>query len=55
MLSAALLLAIVGFAALIAALWAGSTVWAWICVAVAATGVILFIVDWVRHRKSKRT
>ena len=51
MLFAAILLAFVGFVALVVSLAVGSTTWAWVCVAVAAVGVALFIFDLVRHRK----
>lgn len=45
MLALSLLLALLGFIALIVALWVGSMLWAWICIVVAAVGIILFIVD----------
>lgn len=54
MFSYALALAALGFIALIVAVILGSTAWAWVCVAIAAVGVILFIVDWIRHRKNPR-
>lgn len=53
MLVAALLLAAIGFLSLVLALWQGSTGWAWACTIVAAIGVILFVIDWYKHR-SKR-
>ena len=51
MLFAAILLAVVGFAALVVSLAVGSTTWAWVCVVVAAIGVVLFAYDLLRHRK----
>lgn len=51
MLIYALALAALGFAALIVALLMGSTTWAWICMVVAIVGVVLFVVDWIRHHK----
>lgn len=51
MLFAAILLAVVGFIALVVSLAVGSTTWAWVCVAVAALGVALFIYDLIRHHK----
>ncbi|MBB3115060.1 hypothetical protein [Corynebacterium bovis] len=54
MLALSLLLAAVGFATLIVALAAGSTTWAWVCVGVAVVGVVLFVVDLVRHRARRR-
>jgi hypothetical protein len=45
MLALSLLLALLGFIALLVALWAGSMLWAWICIVVAAVGIVLFIVD----------
>ena len=52
MLAAAILLAVLGFAALVVSLAVGSTTWAWICVTVALIGVALFVYDLIRHRKS---
>ena len=49
----ALALSVLGFIALIVALIYGSTVWAIVCVVIAAAGIVLFIVDWIRHRKSR--
>ncbi|WP_296213501.1 hypothetical protein ACKFRT_04775 [Corynebacterium sp. YSMAA1_1_F7] len=54
MLFAAILLAVVGFAALVVSLAVGSTTWAWVCVVVAAIGVALFAYDLLRHRKRSR-
>ncbi|WP_298075436.1 hypothetical protein [uncultured Corynebacterium sp.] len=51
MLVAAILLAVLGFAALVVSLTIGSTTWAWICVTVALIGVALFVYDLIRHRK----
>ena len=41
------------FIALIVALIFGSTAWAIVCVVIAAAGIVLFIVDWIRHRKNR--
>ncbi|MDN6843275.1 MAG: hypothetical protein L0M05_00525 [Corynebacterium variabile] len=47
MLALSLILSLLGFIALLVALYMGSVVWAWVCVGVAAVGVVLFIVDLV--------
>ena len=44
MLALSLILSLLGFIALLVALYMGSVVWAWVCVGVAAVGVVLFIV-----------
>lgn len=54
MLSLAILLALLGLAALILALWQGSTLLAWVCVVIAVIGIFLFVYDWRRHHKSKK-
>jgi polyferredoxin len=47
MLALSLILSLLGFIALLVALYVGSAVWAWVCVGVAAVGVVLFFVDLV--------
>lgn len=54
MLVAAILLAVLGFAALVVSLTVGSTTWAWICVTVALIGVALFAYDLIRQRKQRK-
>lgn len=49
----ALALSVLGFIALIVALIYGSTAWAIVCVVIAAAGIVLFIVDWIRHYKNR--
>jgi len=51
MLALALVLSVLGFLALLVALYVGSTVWAWVCVAVGVFGIILFIADLVVMRR----
>ncbi|RAV34066.1 hypothetical protein [Corynebacterium heidelbergense] len=52
MLALSLALAVLGFVALLGALYFGSTVWAWVCVAVAAAGIALLIVEWRQSRRN---
>ncbi|AEI09159.1 putative secreted protein [Corynebacterium resistens DSM 45100] len=54
MLALAIGLALLGFAVLVFALWQGSMTLAWICIAVAAVGVVLSLIDFARHRKSSK-
>ena len=51
MLALSLVLSLLGFIALLVALYMGSVVWAWVCVGVAAVGVVLFIVDLVALKR----
>ncbi|AGE36769.1 hypothetical protein [Corynebacterium urealyticum] len=54
MLVASLGLAVLGFAALLVALYLGSVTWAWICVIIAAIGVLLSFAEAIQHRKSRK-
>ena len=47
----ALFIALIGFAALVAAIVYGSVPWAIACMALGVVGVILLIVDTARRRK----
>lgn len=51
MLALSLILSLLGFIALMVALYVGSAVWAWVCVGVAVVGVLLFLVDLVALRR----
>ncbi|MGO3361628.1 MAG: hypothetical protein ACTIL2_04230 [Corynebacterium sp.] len=51
MLALSLLLALLGFIALLVALYVGSTLWAWICICIAVVGVVTFVVDLVIQRR----
>ncbi|MGO1948802.1 MAG: hypothetical protein ACTH1D_04160 [Mycobacteriaceae bacterium] len=51
MLALSLLLALLGFIALLVALYVGSTLWAWICISIAVVGVVTFVVDLVIQRR----
>lgn len=53
MLIIALVLAVIGLAALVAAVVTGNAVIAWVCIAASAVGVVLLIVDAVRERSRK--
>lgn len=53
MLIIALVLAVIGLAALVTAVVTGNAVIAWVCIAASAVGVILLIVDAVRERSRK--
>ncbi|MGK2881011.1 MAG: hypothetical protein ACSLE6_09530 [Mycobacterium sp.] len=56
MLIIALVLAVVGLAALVAAVVTGNEVVAWVCIAASAVGIVLLIVDAVHERRlSTRT
>ncbi|WP_197374689.1 phage holin family protein [Mycolicibacterium baixiangningiae] len=50
MLIIALVLAVVGLAALVAAVVTGNALIAWVCIAASVIGVVLLIVDAVRER-----
>ncbi len=54
MLAVAIALAIIGFAVLVFALWQGSMTLAWICIGIAAVGVVLSLIDLARHRKTRK-
>jgi hypothetical protein len=53
MLIIALVLAVIGLAALVTAVVTGNAVIAWICIAASVAGVVLLIVDAVRERSRK--
>ena len=53
MLIVALVLAVIGLAALVTAVVTSNEVIAWVCLAASSLGVILLIVDAVRERQSK--
>ena len=53
MLIVALVLAVIGLAALVTAVVTSNEVIAWVCIAASSLGVILLIVDAVRERQSK--
>lgn len=53
MLIIALVLAVVGLTALVAAVVTGNAVIAWFCIAASVVGVVLLIVDAVRERSRK--
>ena len=55
MLIVALVLAVIGLAALVTAVVTSNEVIAWVCIAASSLGVILLIVDAVRERQVKRT
>jgi hypothetical protein len=55
MLTVALLMAIIGLAALVIAVVTGNDVIAWVCIAASAIGVALLIVDRVRARPQRDT
>lgn len=52
MLAVALGLAAGSFIALLLALYFGSTTWAWICVVMGAVGIVLSIVEAIRHHRN---
>lgn len=54
MLIVALVLAVIGLAALVTAVVTSNELIAWICIAASALGVILLIVDAIRERQVKR-
>lgn len=51
MLIAALVLAVIGLAALVTAVVTGNEMVAWVCIAASVLGVVLLIVDAVRERQ----
>ncbi|AWT26424.1 MULTISPECIES: hypothetical protein [Corynebacterium] len=51
MLALALVLSLIGFIALLVALYLGSVLWAWVCVGIAAAGIILFVTDLVVSKR----
>jgi hypothetical protein len=53
MLIIALVLAVIGLAALVTAVVTGNAVIAWLCIAASVVGVVLLIVDAVRERSRK--
>lgn len=55
MLIVALVLAVIGLAALVTAVVTSNEVIAWVCIAASSLGVILLIVDAIRERQIKRT
>ena len=55
MLIVALVLAVIGLAALVTAVVTSNELIAWICIAASSLGVILLIVDAIRERQIKRT
>lgn len=54
MLIVALVLAVIGLAALVTAVVTSNEVVAWVCIAASSVGVLLLIVDAVRERKNRR-
>lgn len=54
MLIVALVLAVIGLAALVTAVVTSNELIAWICIAASSLGVILLIVDAIRDRQGKR-
>lgn len=55
MLIVALVLAVIGLAALVTAVVTSNELIAWVCIAASAIGVLLLIVDAVRERSAGRT
>ena len=53
MLIAALVMAVIGLAALVTAVVTSNQVIAWVCIAASAIGVILLIVDALRERRNR--
>ena len=54
MLMVALVLAVIGLAALVTAVVTSNEIVAWVCIAASSVGVILLVVDAVRERQAKR-
>lgn len=54
MLIVALVLAVIGLAALVTAVVTSNEIVAWVCIAASSVGVLLLIVDAVRERKTRR-
>ncbi|BBX08489.1 phage holin family protein [Mycolicibacterium aichiense] len=55
MLIVALVLAVIGLAALVTAVVTSNELVAWVCIAASVVGVILLIVDAIRERQQRRT
>ena len=55
MLIVALVLAVIGLAALVTAVVTSNELIAWICIAASSLGVILLIIDAIRERQIKRS
>lgn len=55
MLIVALVLAVIGLAALVTAVVTGNEMVAWVCIAASVVGVLLLIVDAVRERQQTAT
>ena len=53
MLIVALVLAVIGLAALVTAVVSSNEIVAWVCIGVSAIGVILLVVDAVRDRQRR--
>jgi hypothetical protein len=53
MLIVALVLAVIGLAALVTAVVTGDEVIAWVCIAASVVGVVLLIVDALRERQNR--
>jgi hypothetical protein len=53
MLIVALVMAVIGLAALVAAVVTSNEVFAWVCIGASAIGVVLLIVDAVRERQRR--
>ncbi|AGP30592.1 hypothetical protein [Corynebacterium terpenotabidum] len=51
MFALALILSLVGFIALLVALYVGSMVWAWVCVGIGVIGIALFVIDLIALKK----
>ena len=54
MLMVALVLAVIGLAALVTAVVTSNEIVAWVCIAASSVGVILLVVDAVRERQARR-
>ncbi|MGB3010196.1 MAG: hypothetical protein WBB54_02265, partial [Mycobacterium sp.] len=55
MLMVALILAVIGLVALVAAVATNNEMVAWVCIAASSLGVIVLIVDAIRERTGERT
>ena len=55
MLMVALVLAVIGLAALVTAVVTSNEIVAWVCIAASSVGVILLVVDAVRERQARRS
>lgn len=54
MLMVALVLAVIGLAALVAAVVTSNEIIAWVCIGASALGVVLLVVDAIRERQNRR-